>query len=114
MEKFVLLFRQGPATFTEADQARRQSAIRAWARAANAAGCRLEPRSLAPESARPGLAAPAEATGRWPLVALLFLEARDFAEATALAASHPAKDFHTSVEVRAWSAPAVSLLATAT
>lgn len=111
MNKFVLLFRQGPLSPTDADKARRQAAIGAWARAATAAGCKLEPRSLAPESARPGLAAATEAVGTWPLTALVFLEARDFAEAVSLAAAHPAKDFNTSVEVRPWSPPAVSLLA---
>lgn len=110
MQKFVLLFRQGPHPLSEADQFRRLNAIRAWVKATTAAGCKLEPRNLAAESARPGLAAPAEAAGTWPLTALVFLEARDFAEAVRLAADHPAKDFHTSVEVRPWSAPAVSLL----
>lgn len=109
MQKFVLFFRQGPHALTAADQTRRQAAIGAWARTQNAAGHKLEPRSLAPDSTRPGLSAPAEATGTWPVTALVFLEARDLAEATQIAAAHPAKDFNTSVEVRPWSPPAVSL-----
>lgn len=110
MQKFVLLFRQGPHPLTEADRARRQTAIQAWARAQNAAGHKLEPRALAPEVARPGLPAPAETAGAWPVTALLFLEARDLAEAAQVAAAHPAKDFNASVEVRPWSPPAVSLV----
>lgn len=110
MQNFVLLFRQGPQVLTEADQARRQAAIRDWARTQNAAGHKLEPRSLAPISAQPGLAATTEATGIWPLIAMVFLEARDFDEATRIAAAHPAKDFQTDVEVRPWSAPVVSLV----
>lgn len=111
MQNFVLLFRQGPYQLTDADQTRRQAAIRNWARETAAAGHKPEPRSLASESAQPGLAAPAEAVGGWPLIAMVFVEARDFAEAGRLAAAHPAKDFNTSVEVRPWSSPAVSLLA---
>lgn len=111
MEKFVLLFRQGPHALTGADQTRRQAAIREWVRATTAAGCKLEPRNLGPDSAQPGLAAPPEAVGRWPLIALVFVEAPDFATAVRVAGAHPARDFHTSVEVRPWSAPAVSLLA---
>lgn len=110
MQKFVLLFRQGPQVLTEGDQARRQAAIRDWARTQNAAGHKLEPRSLAPTSAQPGLALTTEAAGTWPLIAMVFLEARDFDEATRIAAAHPAKDFQTAVEVRPWSAPAVSLV----
>lgn len=109
MQKFVLLFRQDPHALTAVDQTRRQTAIGAWARAQNAAGHKLEPRTLAPDVTRPGLATSAEAAGAWPLVALVFLEARDLAEATQIAAVHPAKDFNTSVEVRPWSPPAVSL-----
>jgi len=109
MQKFVLIFRQGPHALSAADQARRQAAIGAWARTQNAAGHKLEPRPLAPDFARPGLAAPAEAGGTWPVTALVFFEARDLAEATQIAAAHPAKDFNTSVEVRPWAPPAVSL-----
>jgi hypothetical protein len=112
MQHFVLLFRKGPQPLSEADQQRRQSAIRGWAQSQYAAGRRPEPRNLGAESAQPGLAAPVEAVGRWPLVALVFVEARDFAEATEIAAAHPAKDFDTSVEVRPWSSPAASLVTT--
>lgn len=109
MQTFVFLFRQGPATLSADDQARRQAAIRDWARELTAAGHTLGPRSLGSESAQPGLAAPAEAVGTWPVIAILFLDAPDFAAATKLAAAHPAKDFNTSVEVRPWSAPATAL-----
>jgi Protein of unknown function (DUF3224) len=109
MQKFVILFRQGPHPLTDADKARRQAAITTWAREQNAAGHRLEPRALAPAMSRPGLSVPTETSGSWPVTALLFLEARDLAGATQVAASHPAKDYNVSLEVRPWSAPAVSL-----
>jgi len=110
MKQFVILFRQGPHPLTDADKARRQAAISAWAREQNAAGHKLEPRSLAPGLTRPGITVPAEAVGQWPVTALLFLDARDLDEATAVAASHPAKDYNVSMEVRPWSPPAVPAL----
>jgi hypothetical protein len=109
MKNFVLLFRQGPHPLTDADKARRQAAISAWAREQNAAGHKLEPRSLAADATRPGLVAAPETHGAWPVTALVFLEAADLAEATRIAEAHPAKDYNVSVEVRPWSAPAVSL-----
>lgn len=110
MKQFVILFRQGPHPLTDADKARRQAAISAWARKQNAAGHKLEPRSLAPDLTRPGITVPAEAVGQWPVTALLFLDARDLDEATAVAASHPAKDYNVSMEVRPWSPPAAPAL----
>lgn len=107
MQHFVIIFRQGPHPLTEADKARRQTAISAWAREQNAAGHKLEPRTLAPEVARPGIVALPDATGTWPVTALLFLEARDFAEAVQVAAAHPAKDYNVSMEVRPWAPPVV-------
>jgi hypothetical protein len=112
MQKFVLIFRQGPHPLTDADKARRQIAISAWAKTQNAAGHKLEPRPLASEIMRPGLAASSAAVGTWPITALVFLEARDLAEASQIAAAHPAKDFNTGVEVRPWAPPAVSLATT--
>ena len=55
MQHFVIIFRQGPRTFTEADLARRQKEVSAWARVQNAAGHKLEPRILAPDVLRPGV-----------------------------------------------------------
>jgi hypothetical protein len=105
MNTFVILFRQGPFDLTDDAKARRQAAISLWAREQNAAGHRLEPRSLGLSLTRPGIAAPPEAVGQWSVTALLFLEARDFAAATAVAATHPAKDYNVAMEVRPWSAP---------
>lgn len=105
MRQFVILFRQGPHPLTAVDKARRQAAITLWAREQNAAGHMLEPRSLAPSFTRPGITVPDAATGQWPVTALLFLDARDLDEATAVAASHPAKDYNVAMEVRPWSSP---------
>ena len=109
MNDFVILFRQGPRTLTEADLARRQQEVSAWARAQNAAGHRLEPRILAPDTLRPGSSA---AHDGHPVTALLFLQAGDPVEAAHIAESHPAIHFGASVEVRAWAPPVGSVPAT--
>jgi hypothetical protein len=106
MKQFVILFRQGPCLLTDAAKARRQAAISLWAREQNARGHRLEPRSLAPSFTREAIEVTDDESGRWPVSALLFVTARDLAEATALAASHPAKQYNAAVEVTAWPAPA--------
>jgi len=111
MKPFVILFRQGPFALTGAAKARRQAAISLWAREQNARGHRLEPRSLAPSVTRPGIEMSGEEYGRWPVTALLFLDAPDLDEATRIAASHPAKDYNVAMEVRPWSLPAVPLVA---
>lgn len=107
MNTFVILFRQGPHPLTDADKTRRQAAISRWAQEQNAAGHKLEPRSLAASLTRPGITVPDAVTGQWPVSALLFLEARDLDEATQVAASHPAKDYNAGMEVRPWAPPAV-------
>ena len=106
MQQFVILFRQGPLNLTDAVKARRHAAVSLWAREQNAAGHRLEPRSLAPSFTRPGIEVNDYDYGNWPVTALLFLDACDLDAATALAASHPAKDYNVAMEVRPWSAPA--------
>jgi hypothetical protein len=105
MKQFVILFRQGPHLFTEAGKARRQAAIVAWAREQNARGHRLEPRSLARSSTRPGIEVTGGDHGKWPVSAVLFVTADNLNEATALATSHPARNFNATVEVSAWPAP---------
>jgi hypothetical protein len=110
MKQFVILFRQEPRTFTEADLARRQKEVTAWARVQNAAGHKLEPRILAPDVLRHGAGTDrgnGVGSGAWPITALLFLEARDLAEAAKVAEAHPANRFGASVEVRPWAPPAV-------
>ena len=104
MNTFVIIFRQGPHTFTEDELARRQREVSAWARKQNEAGYALEPRILASESVTAGAHAP----GDWPLTALLFLNARDIEDAKRVAESHPALQFNVAVEVRRWAPPSLS------
>lgn len=108
MQKFVIIFRQGPHPLTEADKLQRQQEVSDWAKVQNAAGHKLDPRILAPDVARPGAAtakANDVAPANWPITALLFLEAPDLAEAAKVAESHPALHFGASVEVRPWNPP---------
>ena len=111
MNDFVIIFRQGSRSLTDADLARRQQETSAWARAQNAAGHRLEARILAPEALRPGGADNA-AHGAPLVTALLFLQAGDLAEAARVAESHPAIHFGASVEVRPWALPVGQVPAT--
>jgi hypothetical protein len=106
MKHFVILFRQGPLKLNEVIKAHRQAAISLWAREQNSRGYRLEPRSLAPSITRPGIEVTGDEYGQWPVTALLFLDARDLDEATAIAASHPAQDYNVAMEVWPMSTPA--------
>ena len=106
----AIIFCQGPRTLTEADKARRRDEVTAWARVQNAAGHKLEPRILAPDVLRPGAYTDhgaGVAADAWPITALLFLEARDLAEAAKVAETHPANHFGASVEVRPWATSAL-------
>ena len=112
MKTFVIIFRQGPQQLTEADKERRTQETTAWAKAQNAAGHKLDPRILAPESEHRGSAD--SASEAWPVTALLFLEARDLSDATQVAEAHPALRFGSEVEVRPWGPPVPVGTATAT
>jgi len=103
MKTFVIIFRQGPQQLTESDKQRRAEETVAWARAQNAAGHKLDPRILAPESERRGSVN--SASDGQPVTALLFLEARDLTEATQVAEAHPALHYGSEVEVRPWVPP---------
>lgn len=102
MKTFVIIFRQSQQ-LTESDKQRRAEETIAWAKAQNAAGHKLDPRILAPESEHRG--SDNSASDGQPVTALLFLEARDLAEATQVAATHPALHYGSEVEVRPWAPP---------
>lgn len=109
MKPFVFVFRQGSARLSEADQRRRAVEVREWARRQNAEGRNLDPRMLDEESHRvePGGRIGGNLPNRdGPLVAILFLEARDLAEAVSIAESHPGLRYGVTIEVRAWAPPA--------
>jgi hypothetical protein len=54
MKTFVIIFRQGPRPLTDTGKQRRGEETAAWARRQNAAGHKLDPHILAPESAHRG------------------------------------------------------------
>src|SRR5262245_1563891 len=108
MKQFVLLFRQGPTQLSDAEQKRRAEEVRAWALRQNDDGRKLDPRILGKENYRvgpDGKRGPVGETGDGPLIAITFLEARDFAEAVRIADSHPGLRYGVSVEVRSWAPP---------
>ncbi|HEV8578932.1 MAG TPA: hypothetical protein VGX68_07585 [Thermoanaerobaculia bacterium] len=108
MKPFVIIFRQGPRQLTEADLKKRTEETRAWARQQNAAGHKLDPHILAPEGQRiepDGSGGPVAATSAGSITALLFLEARDLAQAVDVARAHPGLRYGASVEVRPWAPP---------
>lgn len=102
MKQFVMIFRQ-PQPLTEAVRQRVTEETRAWAKQQNDKGHKLDPHILAPESHWLG---PDGAGGPAPVTALLFFEARDFAQAVEVARTHPAVRHGVSVEVRPWAPPA--------
>jgi hypothetical protein len=108
MKQFVFLFRQGATQLSEADQKRRSEEVRAWALRQNDGGRKLDPRILGQENYRIGpdlKGGPVGAIDGGPLIAITFLEARDFAEAVRIAETHPGLRYGVSVEVRAWTSP---------
>lgn len=108
MQQFVLIFRQRPHAFTDAELKTRADGIRVWAQAQNANGHKLEPRTLAAESHwldTDGNSGSTPVTAEGPITALLFLEAADIDQATSIAQSHPALRAQVSVEIRPWSSP---------
>lgn len=108
MKQFVLLFRQSPTRLSEAEQKRRAEEVRAWALQQNDDGRKLDPRILGQENYRvgpDGKGSPVGETGDGLLVAITFLEAREFAEAVRIADSHPGLRYGVSVEVRPWALP---------
>ena len=102
---FVIIFRQGPRPLTETEKQHRDEETHVWARTQNAAGHKLDPHILAPESEYRGPEHSAVSSDGWPVTALLFLEARDLNEATRIAEADPALHHGATVEVRPWAPP---------
>src|SRR5262249_36338783 len=108
MKQFVFLFRQTSTKLSEADQKRRAEEVRSWAQQQNNDGRKLDPRILGQENYRvspDGNGGPVGETGDGPLIAITFLEARDFAEALRIAEAHPGLRYGVSIEVRSWAPP---------
>ena len=103
MQNFVAIFRQGPQPLSEEQLQLRAANTPTWARTQNAAGRKLDPRILAPDSTLRG----ATPEIGWPVTALLFLEALDLTDAAEALSAHPALTApRISVELRPWSPPA--------
>jgi hypothetical protein len=106
MRTFVIIFRQAPPFPTPEERQRTAGSVAEWAQHLKENGHKLDPRILAPESATRGEHGPTSLpSDEWPVIALLFLDAHDLDEATAIAQSHPALRNRAVVEVRPWNPP---------
>lgn len=108
MKQFVLFYRQGPIQLSEADQKRRLAEVREWAQKINHEGRKLDGRILSAERKQIAPAAGADQKVQnddQSLIAITFLEARDFAEAVTVAQTHPGLHYGVSIEVREWTPP---------
>jgi hypothetical protein len=109
MQPFVLIIRQRPTQLSDADLERRADDIQTWAQEQNAQGRKLDPRTLGPETYATGPEGndvSTKAADAEQVSALLFLEARDLADAVSVARSHPGLKYGAvSIEVRPWSSP---------
>jgi len=103
-ESFVFIFRKGVRKLSEDEQKRRTEEVRAWALQQIADHRGLEPRVLDDESVRVG-DNPANGINDGLVIALNFIEAKDFNEAVAIAKTHPGLRYGVSIEVRPWSDP---------
>ncbi|MBI2689067.1 MAG: hypothetical protein HYX27_22415 [Acidobacteria bacterium] len=106
MNQYAFLFRKGPKELSEEQQKQRAEEVSAWARRQIDEGRKLGPHMLGNENHRisPADGAP-QSAGEWPVIAIVFLEARDLAEAAAIAKTHPGLRYGVSVEVRPWAPP---------
>jgi hypothetical protein len=108
MKHFALIFRQGSRALSEEELRRRAEEIKVWAAHAVAEGWKPEPHSLDKESYRvapEGETASVQTNGEGSILAILFVEARDFNDAVTIAKSHPGTHYGSSIEVREWTAP---------
>src|SRR5882757_1246249 len=108
MKQFIFIFRQGNRLLSPEEQKQRADEVRAWALAQIKEGRKLDPRILGGECYRvtpDGGSAPTPPISDGSVIAITFLEARDFSEAVAIAKTHPGPRYGVAVEVREWSPP---------
>ncbi len=107
MRQFAFFFRQS-RQLSDAEQKQRSAEVVAWVKQQIADGRKLEPRVLATEhdlvvSEENKSSASTNSGGT--LVAINFLEAKDFEEAVKIAKTHPGLRYGVSIEVRPWTDP---------
>jgi uncharacterized protein len=107
MKKFAFFFRQS-RQLSDSEQKQRTAEVVAWVKQQIAEGRKLEPRVLdsTHESVVSGEHRDDVSTNSGgALVAINFLEAKDFEEAVEIATTHPGLRYGVSIEVRPWSNP---------
>ena len=102
MEQFVFIFRKGSISLTDAEKRRVGDEGRAWSSQQLIQGRKLEMRTLGKECKKVSAESEAGSRAESPIVAVDFLQARDFTEAVEIAETHPALCYGLSVEVRPW------------
>jgi catechol 2,3-dioxygenase-like lactoylglutathione lyase family enzyme len=110
MKQFAFFFRQS-RQLSEAEQKQRSAEVVAWVKQQIAEGRKLEPRVLATENelvVSEENKSSASTNSGGTLVAINFLEAKDFEEAVKIAKTHPGLRYGVSIEVRPWTNPLVA------
>ena len=103
MNSFVFIFRRGIRSLTEQEQEQRTADVRSWA-LQQIKDHSLDPRVLDEESHLLN-DLPRIMNNEEAVIALTFIEAKDFNEAVALANTHPGLRYGVSIEVRRWTSP---------
>jgi hypothetical protein len=108
MKQFVFFYKQGGTQLSDTEQKRRAAEVREWALRMNQEGRKFDGRILGAEQrqivATGGIDSNRQNDNQ-SLIAITFLEARDFAEAVSIAKTHPGLHYGVSIEVREWTAP---------
>jgi hypothetical protein len=103
-KSYVLIFCQGSRKLTAEEQRKRSEEVRVWALQQIQEGRDLDPRVLEGEAKTLG-----DDTNKTsdhpPVIALNFIQARDFEEAIGIAKTHPGLRYGVSIEVRPWMDP---------
>lgn len=105
--QFVFLFRKSSRKLTPAEDQKRGEEVLAWATKQISEGRALDLRLLGEDHHRIDPEGESHPVQDWPLVFAIFLQAKDFKEAVAIAKSHPGLRYGVSVEVRPWAPPPV-------
>ena len=102
MRQFAFFFRQS-RQLSDVEQKQRSAEVVAWVKQQIADGRKLEPRVLATEHdlvVSEENKSNASTNSGGTLVAINFLEAKDFEEAVKIAKTHPGLRYDVSIEVR--------------
>lgn len=104
MEQFVFIFRKDSISLTDAEKRRVGDEAKAWSSHLLSQGWKLEAGMLGTQCKKVNAECETGAGVESPIVAVDFLQARDFTEAVEIAETHPGLCYGLSVEVRPFQA----------